>query len=238
VKKAGKLKGSTGQAAGGGRKAPVRQAEPSRHDMSAELRARVVEQLTGIHEQMESWQSRIAESACPGEGRLFPLPSRDLIESTVGNLRQMGFAGDADWLSKEYRDMMANRVFPACKPWDELQEETREDRVLAMRGRASLIAEQVLGLRDSVLSRGEDDQKREGPVLTDLQQQIYDQLDREAYTAEALALLLARDGKDAKDDSAIKRALRKLKDAGLIANKRGRGYYRPDAPPRIRTPTK
>jgi len=61
--------------------------------------------------------------------------------------------------------------------------------------------------------------------LTDLESSIIKQLEGAAYTCEGLALVLET------PTSTIRDALRRLKVSGLVGNKRGRGYYRPDAPP-------
>jgi len=70
-----------------------------------------------------------------------------------------------------------------------------------------------------------DEQSEAGAPLTDLQSSIMSELEGNALTAPSLAKVLQ------KPDETVKYALKGLKKLGKVANKRGRGYYRPDAPP-------
>lgn len=63
------------------------------------------------------------------------------------------------------------------------------------------------------------------PILTDRQSQIMKCLNKQALTGEEIARSVTI------SISTTKEALRELKELGFVKNKRGLGYYRPDAPP-------
>jgi len=64
-------------------------------------------------------------------------------------------------------------------------------------------------------------------VLTKLQHDIYVEVEKEPMTVKALA------GRLYKSEDAVKKAIRVLKERGMLANKPGRGYYRIDKPPAL-----
>ncbi len=76
------------------------------------------------------------------------------------------------------------------------------------------------------------------PILTNLQIQILEELDGNGLTGEKLAKALddsvstvGQPG-DVRALSTVKTALNELTKLGLVKNKRGVGYYRPDKPPK------
>ncbi len=69
------------------------------------------------------------------------------------------------------------------------------------------------------------------PVLTELQIRILEELKDTSWTAEGLTKHLESIAMG-RDVRTVKKALRGLKTAGKVANRRGLGYYRPDFPPK------
>jgi hypothetical protein len=68
-------------------------------------------------------------------------------------------------------------------------------------------------------------------VLTELEMRILEELAGHAMTAEALTIYLQKRAVE-RDVSTVKRAISHLTKMGEVANKKGLGYYRTDAPPK------
>ena len=81
----------------------------------------------------------------------------------------------------------------------------------------------------SIASKAE---KQSAPEWTETQRRILEELDSLAMTAEALTKRLQDIGVE-RDLRTVKAALRDLKMADAVRNKRGLGYYRPDKPPKL-----
>lgn len=76
-----------------------------------------------------------------------------------------------------------------------------------------------------------DATKRE-PVLTDLQCRIFEELWERAMKADEITNHLEKVCRMKRDRRTVERAVAVLKKEGLVINKRGLGYFRPDAPPK------
>lgn len=83
------------------------------------------------------------------------------------------------------------------------------------------------------LQRGNSDISE---VYTELQTRIIEELSRNPMKCPELCETLERIGIE-RDESTVKRALKKLSDEGVVANQRGLGYYLVDSPPKPITDT-
>ncbi len=91
---------------------------------------------------------------------------------------------------------------------------------------ASYLEMEVVTPRASSTPAKPETGNRVAEICTDLQLRILEELYYSGLTAEGLERRIGR------SIDAIKRALKGLSEAGKVKNKRGLGYFRPDAPPK------